>query len=428
MLGKEGHLNRRLLYRNRILGLLLVASLSVLMAGCLPTSNPSAQQTPGQTQSTPQASQATAGPAAPTGVVAGATPQAPPARAGANPAVRVYDQDSQSVVNITSVALVPNFTGGTQQTPRGIGSGFVIDQQGNILTNNHVVENADQLIVTFKDGATIPGKLVGRDPDNDLAVIQVDPNGTDDKGRAVRDILRPVQLGDSNRIVIGEDSIAIGSPLGLQQTVTAGIVSAIRSPEDPSIAQLQLLGGAIQTDAPINPGNSGGPLFNASAEVIGVNTAILSQSGEFIGIGLAIPINVAKRVAPDLISSGCYRHPLIGVTTVSLSVIGQAARRDLGIPANQKGLLVQEAAGGAAQAGIKGGDRVVTLAGGQQLRLGGDVILAVDGRELTVGGQLRAYIENNKRPGDTVTLTILRGDQRQDVQVPLGERPNDQCR
>ena len=268
------------------------------------------------------------------------------AQAAQNPAVEVYQRNGASVVNITSVAVLR--TGfGTAEQPRGVGSGFILDNEGRIVTNNHVVEEADQLTVTFQDRTTVPARLVGRDPDNDLAVIQVDTSNTDEEGRSVRDRIKPVTLADSSQITIGEDAIAIGSPLGLQQTVTAGIVSALRNPlEEAGRSNLELLGGAIQTDASINPGNSGGPLFNAAGEVIGVNTAILSQSGGNEGIGFAIPVNVVKRVAPELIQTGRYRHPLIGVAGISLSQIGQGAKQQLGISLNQKGLLVQESSAG----------------------------------------------------------------------------------
>jgi 2-alkenal reductase len=371
--------------------------------------------------------------AEPTPVTQSATPEpmvsgrGGPASAVPNPSIQVYERNGASVVNIASVAIVPTFVGPTER--QGVGSGFVLDGDGRIVTNNHVVQQADQLNVTFQDRTSVPGRLVGRDPDNDLAVIQVDTSGNDDGGRPIRDLIKPVMLGDSDRITIGEDAIAIGSPLGLRQTVTAGIVSALRNPgEEAQGGQLELLGGAVQTDASINPGNSGGPLFNAAGEVIGVNTAILSQSGGNIGIGFAIPVNVVKRVVPELIQSGCYRHPFIGVSTLPLAQIGQAAKRQLGIGPNQKGLLVQESSAGAQEAGIQAGSQVLNL-GGEPVRAGGDIIVAIDGREVTTGGDLRAYIENNKRPGDTVTLTILRNGQRQEIQVRLGERPTQQtCR
>jgi S1-C subfamily serine protease len=349
------------------------------------------------------------------------------AQAAQNPAVEVYQRNGASVVNITSVAVLR--TGfGTAEQPRGVGSGFILDNEGRIVTNNHVVEEADQLTVTFQDRTTVPARLVGRDPDNDLAVIQVDTSNTDEEGRSVRDRIKPVTLADSSQITIGEDAIAIGSPLGLQQTVTAGIVSALRNPlEEAGRSNLELLGGAIQTDASINPGNSGGPLFNAAGEVIGVNTAILSQSGGNEGIGFAIPVNVVKRVAPELIQTGRYRHPLIGVAGISLSQIGQGAKQQLGISLNQKGLMVQESSAGAADAGIRAGNQAVFVAG-ERLLAGGDIIVAIDGNPVTTGGELRGYIENNKHPGDTVTITLQRNGQRQDVTVVLSERPPQQPR
>ncbi len=377
----------------------------------------------------------TAAPASPAASTASASPaaqltaaQLAPARANAqaapaaqNPAAEVYRRNGASVVNITSIGVVRTRQGLSPQA-QGVGSGFIIDADGRIVTNNHVVQDAEQLTVTFQDRSTVPAKLLGRDPDNDLAVIQVDVTSTDDEGRPVRDKIKPVTLGDSSAVNIGEDAIAIGSPLGLQQTVTAGIVSALRNPgEESAQGQLDLLGGAIQTDASINPGNSGGPLFNAAGEVIGVNSAILSQSGGNEGIGFAIPVNVVKRVAPELARAGRYAHPLLGVTTLSLSQIGQQAKQQLGLAPNQKGLLVQEASAGAAQAGVQGGGRTVSI-GNEQVRTGGDIIVAIDGRPVTTGGDLRGYIENNKHPGDTIVVTVLRNGQRQDLTATLTER------
>jgi 2-alkenal reductase len=345
------------------------------------------------------------------------------APASPNPAVSVYQQNGASVVNITSLAVVPTRQGQTVQ-PQGVGSGFILDADGRIVTNNHVVQDADQLAVTFQDKTTVPAKLVGRDPDNDLAVIQVDPNATDDQGHPIANRIKPVTLGDSDHVAIGETAIAIGSPLGLQQTVTEGIVSALRNPGDESPMpgqQLDLLGGAIQTDAAINPGNSGGPLFNGDGQVIGVDSAILSQSGGNEGIGFAIPINAVKRVVPELIQNGYYRHPLLGVTTIPLSQIGPAARKVIGLGANQNGLLVVNATDGAQQAGIQVGSSQITV-GGQRIPTGGDVIVAVDGHAVSTGGDLRAYIENTTHPGDTVIVTVMRNGKRLDLPVTLGER------
>ena len=370
-----------------------------------------------------------------TGEVAGVQAEAPRARAARSTAAQVYREAAGSVVNVTSLAVVRSPFGsvmGVPQSdrpqPRGTGSGFVIDDRGHIVTNNHVVEEADQLAVTFPDKTTVPATLVGRDPENDLAVIKVDPAATNESGRAIKDLLKPATLGDSERIEIGEEAIAIGSPLGLQQTVTSGVVSAVRLPSEEIVGgEPILLGGAVQTDAAVNPGTSGGPLFNAAGAVIGVNTAGLSPAGGNIGLNFAIPINVVKRVVPELIAHGCYRHPLIGISAVPLAQIGPAAKRELGVGGGQTGLLVQEVSAGAAEAGIRGGDRVLML-GGAQLRAGGDVVVAVDGRAVTSGGELRAYVENTKRPGDTVRLAVVRDGQPRDVQVRLSERPSEECR
>ena len=363
-------------------------------------------------------------PAPPVAAAQSAQPVAP---AGANPATQVYQQNGASVVNITSLAVVRTRLGQAEQ-PQGIGSGFVIDDQGRIVTNNHVVQDADQLAVTFQDKTTVPATLLGRDPDNDLAVIQVDPNAADDQGGQVRTRLKAVTLGDSDSVTIGETAIAMGSPLGLAQTVTEGIVSARRNPGEESQVpnqQLDLLGGAIQTDAAINPGNSGGPLFNAAGQVIGVDSAILSQSGGNEGIGFAIPINVVKRVAPELIQTGRYRHPQVGVTSLPLADLSPQTKQQLGLPANQRGLLVQQVTAGAQQAGIQPGNRRLNL-GNDTVVSGGDIISAVDGQPTATGGDLRGYIENTKHPGDSVTLTVLRNGQRLDVPVTLSERPAQQ--
>jgi len=395
-----------------------------------PAAAPSASSASSAPSAAPSAS---AGLGAPAPVVArAASPPAQSAGAAAgapNPAVGVYQQNGGSVVNITSLAVVTRLGQPVAQQPQGIGSGFFIDGDGRIVTNNHVVQDAAQLAVTLQDKTMVSARLLGRDPDNDLAVIQVDPKATDPDGRAIADRIRPVTLGDSDHVTIGETAVAIGSPLGLQQTVTEGIVSALRNPgEDtgPAVAaqqqSLDLLGGAIQTDAAINPGNSGGPLFNASGQVIGVNSAILSQSGGNEGVGFAIPINVVKRVAPELIQSGRYRHPQVGVTSIPLSDLSPQAKQQLGLQPNQKGLLVQQVTAGAQQAGIQPGARRVNV-GSDTILVGGDIIVGIDGQPVATGGDLRGWIENTKHPGDTTMLSILRKGQRQDVPITLSERP-----
>jgi S1-C subfamily serine protease len=342
------------------------------------------------------------------------TPSTPTASTDtSDSAVTVYDQNGARVVNITSLALVRT-SAGTGTQPRGAGSGFVLDGEGRIVTNNHVIEDANQLKVTLKDRSSMPARLVGRDPENDLAVLQVNQtNG-----------LQPVTLGDSDSVRVGEMALAIGSPLGLQQTMTRGIVSALRMPgEEPSGVPFDPLGGAVQTDASINSGNSGGPLFNAAGEVIGVNTFILSQSGGSVGLGFAIPINVVKRVVAELIQTGHYRHPELGVGGVSLSNIGPQTREQLGVPTSQdQGVLVSQVSGGAQAAGIQAGMGPAPP-GSPEIAGGGDIVTAIDGRAIGTTGELRGYVENAKHPGDTVTLGVLRNGRRLDVPVTLGERP-----
>ena len=259
--------------------------------------------------------------------------------------------------------MITSRSGQQQQQPQGIGSGFIIDTDGRIVTNNHVVQDADQLAVTLQDKTTIPAKLLGRDPDNDLAVIQVDPNATDSDGRPIRDRIKPATPGrfrsghhrrDRRRHRLAARPAADGDRRHRQRPTQPGRRGAACPGNS-----LDLLGGAIQTDAAINPGNSGGPLFNAAGQVIGVNSAILSQSGGNEGVGFAIPINVVKRVAPELIQNGRYRHPQVGVTSIPLADLSPQAKQQLGLPPTQKGLLVQQVTAGAQQAGIQAGTRRV---------------------------------------------------------------------
>jgi S1-C subfamily serine protease len=343
-----------------------------------------------------------------------------------NPAVAVYQQNGGSVVNITSLAVLTGFGVSSQAQPQGIGSGFFIDTDGRIVTNDHVVADANQLAVTLQDRSTVQAQLLGRDPDNDLAVLKIDPNATDQDGRTIADRIKPVTLGDSDQVTIGETAVAIGSPLGLAQTVTEGIISARRNPGEnspvPGAQIADILGGALQTDAAINPGNSGGPLFNAGGQVIGVNSSILSQSGGNEGVGFAIPINVVRRVVPELIQNGRYRHPQLGVSTIPLTDLSPQAKQQLGFQPNQRGLLVEQVTAGAQDAGIQAGTRRVQL-GNQTILVGGDLIVAIDGQPVATGGDLRGWIEDNKHPGDTTTVSVLRNGQRVDAQVTLSERP-----
>ncbi len=279
--------------------------LLLLMVGLLAASGCSASTVPGQSPSPPIAS-----------AISGPTASASPA-VEANPAVAVYDQNGPKVVNINSLAIVPTSAGPVTR-PTGVGSGFVYDTDAHIITNDHVVQDASQLLVTYQDGTARPAELVGRDPENDLAVIRVTNPPS----------VQPVALGDSDQLRIGETALAIGSPLGLQQTLTQGIVSALRPPDDEiSGGAIPLPGGAVQTDASINPGNSGGPLFDATGQVIGVNTVIATLSGGSQGLGFAIPINVVKRIVPELIQNGRYRHPELGIAGIPLAALGRQTRQ-----------------------------------------------------------------------------------------------------
>jgi 2-alkenal reductase len=347
---------------------------------------------------------------------------APPAQAAPaiNPfdtVIKVYKDNRPSVVTVVSTVVQPGFRSEAQ--PAGTGSGFMIDEQGHILTNNHVVEEANKLEITLANGTTLPAQLVGRDARFDLAVIKAD---------IPRDQLRVMKLGDSDTVEVGEQAIAIGNPYGLEGTVTTGIVSSrrplINEPSDGG-GGIGVLVNAIQIDASINPGNSGGPLLNGRGEVIGVNTLGLLPRGAQSGLNFAIPINNAKRVLPDLIANGSYPHPLVGVTSAEITAQIASA---LNLPV-QQGLLVQdvEPDSGAGRAQLKGGTRPQEI-GSRELAPGGDIIVSIDGQKVRRPEELVAYLELNKKAGDTVTLVIIRDGQQREVQVTLGERPQPQPR
>jgi 2-alkenal reductase len=320
--------------------------------------------------------------------------------------------NSGRVVNIVSSAVL-NTLLGPSSVPQGTGSGFLYDSNGHIVTNDHVIDDALQLEVNFANRTSQPAQIVGRDPDTDLAVLQIQPPAG----------VEPVRLGNSDNLSIGQPAVAIGSPLGLRQTVTLGIVSALRAPgEEAAGGPIGFLGGAVQTDASINPGNSGGPLFDAAGNVVGVNTAIITSSGGSEGLGLAIPINVVKRIVPDLIQYGKYRHPDLGVSGIPVSALGQTARRQLGIPDSvQDGVLALQVSDAARAAGVQVGT-VPVVVGALRALAGGDIVVAVDGRPVGTPGELRGFIDNTRRPGDTVKLSVARGTDRVDLSVPLGER------
>ena len=320
--------------------------------------------------------------------------------------VRVYRSASPAVANIVTRAVAYDFF--MDAVPvEGAGSGFVIDPEGYILTNFHVVQGAQSIDVTLGDQTHYPAKYIGADQRNDVAMLKIDP-----KGRK----LTALPLGDSSTLQVGQHVLAIGNPFGFQSTLTTGVVSALGRTVQTS--QTTFIDQAIQTDAAINRGNSGGPLINSRGEVIGINSAIYTPSGTTAGIGFAIPINTAKLIAHDLKTDGRVHQAILGVETMPLGP-GLAEALDLPV---QAGLLIERAAQGgpADRAGLRGGDRVV-LAGMRRILIGGDVIVAIDGQKISSQLDL-SLILNHKRPGNAVGVTFYRGGRKMDVQVPLGER------
>src|ERR1700736_2960770 len=320
--------------------------------------------------------------------------------------VKIYSQAAPAVANIVTRTL--EYDVFMEPVPvEGAGSGFVIDPRGYILTNVHVVQGAQAISVTLGDRSHYDAKFIGADERNDIAMVKIDP-----KDRK----LPALTMGDSDNLQVGQRVLAIGNPFGFQSTLTTGVVSALGRTVQTS--ETTFIDEAIQTDAAINRGNSGGPLINSHGEVIGINSAIYTPSGTTAGIGFAIPINSAKRIAHDLMTEGRVHFAYLGVRT--LAVAGYLAEA-LDLPV-QDGLLVETAAKGgpAAAAGIRGGNRVAQ-AGMQRIAVGGDVIVAVDGQKVASPMDLNIIL-NRKRPGDTVTLTVYRGGKKLDISVKLGER------
>ena len=316
--------------------------------------------------------------------------------------ISVYKKGLPSVVNITSTAVAYDiFYGAVPQ--QGMGSGFVIDAEGHILTNYHVIENARQVEVTTSDKKKYKAQIIGVDPPHDLAIIQI-PSKT----------VPQAEIGDSRNLIVGQKVYAIGNPFGLSGTMTRGIISSIRSVR----GQRGFIDEAIQTDAAINPGNSGGPLLNSRGQVIGINSMILTGGVEqSAGIGFAIPINTAKAVLDDLVHLGRARYPSLGVRTLP---IGPQLADDLGLAADSGLLIVQVMDGSAAdRGGLRAGSERAYV-GNTPITLGGDLIVAVDGEALTDQQEL-SHVMQKHRAGDTVTVTIYRGKKKMDVKVVLGE-------
>jgi S1-C subfamily serine protease len=321
----------------------------------------------------------------------------------------IYEAAKHGVVQVTSTSVVSNnpFFGAQEQQAEG--SGFVIDKDGHVVTNYHVVQGAKKVQVSFSDNEQRDATVVGTDPSTDIAVLKI-------QGAWARS-LTPLVLGDSSAVKVGDAVVAIGNPFGLERTVTAGIVSALqRQITAPNGFQID---EAIQTDAAINHGNSGGPLLNANGDVIGVNAQIESESGGNVGIGFAIPIDTVKDVAGQLIKNGKVEHAYLGV---EMKTISSDLADNFRVPVD-KGVLVERVVPGspAAQAGLKGGTTQVVLAG-TTYWLGGDVITKVDGQAVETSDAL-ASVVTQKQPGDSLQLEVHRGQDTLNVTVQLGRQP-----
>ncbi|MDR3763149.1 MAG: trypsin-like peptidase domain-containing protein [Acidobacteriota bacterium] len=319
--------------------------------------------------------------------------------------VDVYKRVVPSVVNITTTSVSYDFFFGPQ-AQQGAGSGFVIDKNGHILTNYHVIDGARKLEVILENKKHYPASVIGADKSHDLAVIQIKaPN------------LQPVTMGNSSGLQVGQKVLAIGNPFGIfNGTMTRGIVSSIRQVQEPDGTYID---EAIQTDAAINPGNSGGPLLNSHGEVIGINTMIASASGGSAGVGFAIPINSAKSVLNDLVQYGRVKRPTLGIRPLPVPMTRELAEQ-LDLPVDQGVLVMQVVPGSAAaKAGIQGGNQKVYY-GNYEILIGGDLIVEVDGQTVNNVQDL-AHVMNNHRSGDTVNIVYYHGHKRQTARVQLDE-------
>ncbi len=320
----------------------------------------------------------------------------------------LFTKVEKSVVQITD-------SDETDPLDSRLGSGFVYDNNGHIITNNHVVNGGGRLDVTFLDGTVYRASLIGSDPFTDLAVLYV--------GEVPPEKLAPLPLADSSAIRVGEQVAAIGNPFGLSGSMSAGIISGVGRLIPAQEAGDFSIPDVIQTDAPINPGNSGGPLLNMKGEVIGINSAIYSTTGQFAGVGFAIPSNTIGKVAPSLITAGSFQHPWLGVAGRDMTP-GIAERLGLEEP---RGFLVMEVVAGspAEAAGIRGGVEDATIEG-VPTRLGGDVIVSVDNKTVRKIDDILVYLQREKAVGDELQLTILRDGQEMNVTAVLGARPSQQ--
>jgi len=318
--------------------------------------------------------------------------------------IQIFERSEEGVVQVnvhrTSDVLGVN----------GVGSGFVFDKNGHIITNEHVVANSDKVVVTFLDGRSYNAEVVGVDAATDIAVIKVNADPS---------LLKPLHIGDSSNLKVGMAVAAIGNPFGLSGTMTSGIVSALGRllPQDTGFS----IPDVIQTDAAINPGNSGGPLLNSRAEVVGINTAIQSATGEFTGVGFSIPSNTIAKIVPKLIADGAFSHPWVGISGRD---IDPALATALNL-VDARGFLVVNVVEGspAEKAGLKGSDETKEV-DGVEYPFGGDVILAVDGKIVRQIDDILIHLQRYKSVGDEMVLEVLRDGRVTSFVVELDERPN----
>ena len=325
--------------------------------------------------------------------------------------IDVYDRVAPSVVNITTQVLRRSFF--FDVVPEeGAGSGFILDKEGRILTNYHVINGAQRIDVTINDSLVLPAKVIGADARNDIALLQV---------QAAPELLTPVVFGESATLKVGQRAIAIGNPFGqFDRTLTTGVISALNRTIQGQDGRT--ITGIIQTDASINRGNSGGPLLDSSGRVIGINSAIFSPTGVNAGVGFAVPIDTVKRLLPDLLELGYYRHPWLGVRYAYTLDSWLADTLDL--PVDQGVLLVQFLRSSPlAEAGVRGAQQEVIVQN-QQVYTGGDIITAIDGKAVASWDEIDTLLENNYHVGDTITVTLWRDSQPMELPVQLAEEPN----
>ena len=330
---------------------------------------------------------------------------------------KIFNKTENSVVQITSSSPTSNslvIRNGEQipQDDVALASGFVYDQDGHIITNNHVITDPNSVEVTFVDGDSYSAKVIGKDPYSDIAVLQITDDG-------FQKHIPPLKAANSSALQVGEQVIAIGNPFGLSGTLTSGVVSQMGRVLPNDITGYSI-SNIIQTDAAINPGNSGGPLLNNKGELVGMNTAIFSNTGVYSGVGFAIPSNMVQKVASSLLKNGSYEHPYMGISGITLSPeISNVTHMN-----DTKGILVVDitADSPADKAGLRGGD-VLTSVDGHDIRLGGDVIVAVDNQSVRAMEDLLSYLEEQKAVGDNIDLSVIRDGKTQHIDMILAARP-----